>query len=259
MVAEKKVALVTGGGQGIGEAICKRLAADGFAVSVADLKMENAVKVASEIKENGGTAIAVEVDVANRDSVFAAVEKTATELEGFDVIVNNAGVAQPSPIESITQEQYEFTFQINVAGVLWGIQAASEKFKELGHGGRIISASSQAGVVGNPDLALYCGSKFAVRGITQTAARDLAKYGINVTAFAPGIVKTPMMFSVAHDVAQAAGESDEWGMQQFAQHVTQGRLSEPEEVAAGVAFLAGPDSAVMTGQTLVIDGGMAFH
>ncbi|WP_319204774.1 (S)-acetoin forming diacetyl reductase [uncultured Ilyobacter sp.] len=259
MTENKKVALVTGGGQGIGEAICKRLAKDGFAVSVTDLKLENAERVAKEINENGGKAIALQVDVASRDSIFAAVDKTAEELGDFNVIVNNAGVAQPSPIDTITPEQYEFIFNINVAGVLWGIQAASIKFKELGHGGRIISASSQAGVVGNPELALYCGSKFAVRGITQTAAKDLAQFGINVTAFAPGIVKTPMMYGVAHDVAQAAGESDEWGMEQFAQHVTQGRLSEPEEVAAGVSFLAGPDSEIMTGQTLVIDGGMAFQ
>lgn len=259
MAEKKKVALVTGGGQGIGEAICKRLSNDGFAVAVTDLKLENAEKVAKEINENGGKAIALAVNVANRDEIFAAVDKTVEQLGDFHVIVNNAGVAAPSPIDEITPESYEFVFNINVAGVLWGIQAAAMKLKELGHGGRIISASSQAGVQGNPELALYCGSKFAVRGMTQTAAKDLAKFGINVTAFAPGIVKTPMMFGVAHDLAVAAGESDEWGMQQFAQHVTQGRLSEPEEVAAGVSFLAGSDSEIMTGQTLIIDGGMAFN
>lgn len=259
MSESKKVAMVTGGGQGIGEAICKRLAEDGFAVSVTDLNLENAEKVANAINEAGGKAMALALNVADRDAVFAAVDKTTEELGDFNVIVNNAGVATPGPIDEVTEEGYKFLFDINVAGVLWGIQAASMKMKALGHGGRIISASSQAGVVGNPGLVLYCGSKFAVRGMTQTAARDLAPDGINVTAFAPGIVKTPMMFGVAHEVGQAAGESDEWGMQQFAQGITQGRLSEPEEIAAGVSFLAGPDSQVMTGQTLVIDGGMAFH
>lgn len=259
MKENKKVALVTGGGQGIGEAICKRLSKDGFAVSVADINIETADKVAKYINQNGGRAIALKVDVSKRDSVQTAVDMTAKELGGFDVMVNNAGVAPTSPIESITAEQFDHVFQINVAGVLWGIQAASKKFKELGHGGRIINATSQAGVVGNPSLALYCGSKFAVRGITQTAARDLAQYGINVNAFAPGIVKTPMMFAIAHEVGQAAGESDEWGMQTFAKNITQGRLSEAEEVAAGVSFLAGPDSEIMTGQTLIMDGGMVFH
>ena len=254
-----KVALVTGGGQGIGEAICKRLSADGFAVSVADLNLNTAERVANDINQNGGKAIALQMDVADRDSVFAAVDSTAKKLGGFDVIVNNAATAPTTPIDTISPEQFDKVFQVNVAGTIWGIQAASIKFKELGHGGRIINATSQAGVVGNPGLALYCGSKFAVRGITQTAARDLAQLGINVNAFAPGIVKTPMMYAIAHEVAEANGESDEWGMQTFAKNITQGRLSEPEEVAAGVSFLAGPDSAIMTGQTLLIDGGIQFH
>jgi meso-butanediol dehydrogenase/(S,S)-butanediol dehydrogenase/diacetyl reductase len=254
-----KVAMITGGGQGIGEAICKRLAKDGFAISVADINEENAGKVAESINQNGGKAIAIWVDVADRESVFAAVEKTASELGGFNVIVNNAGVGPMTPIDTITPEQFDRVYRINVAGVLWGIQAASKKFKELGHGGKIINATSQAGVVGNPGLALYSGTKFAIRGITQVAARDLAEQGITANAYAPGIVKTPMMFGIAHEVGQQAGESDEWGMQTFTKNIALGRLSEPEEVAAGVSFLAGPDSDCMTGQTLIVDGGMQFH
>ncbi|WP_435236020.1 (S)-acetoin forming diacetyl reductase [Psychromonas sp. PT13] len=254
-----KVAMVTGGGQGIGEAICKRLAKDGFAVSVTDLNYENAQKVASDINNNGGKAIAVRVDVADRESVFAAVEETSTKLDEFNVIVNNAGVGPTTPIDTITPEQFDKVYRINVSGVLWGIQAAHKKFKALGHGGKIINATSQAGVVGNPDLALYSGTKFAVRGITQVAARDLAKEGITANAYAPGIVKTPMMFGIAHEVGQQAGESDEWGMQTFAKSIALGRLSETEDVAAVVSFLAGPDSNYVTGQTLIVDGGMQFH
>ena len=124
-----KVAMVTGGGQGIGEAICKRLAKDGFSVSVADLNYENANKVAEDIRNDGGKAIAIKVDVADREGVFAAVEKTTNELDGFDVIVNNAGVGPTTPIDTITPEQFDKVYRINVAGVLWGIQAAHEKFK----------------------------------------------------------------------------------------------------------------------------------
>lgn len=255
----KKVALVTGAGQGIGAAIAKRLSNDGFKVAVSDLNLENAEKVAREINENGGEAIAIQLDVTSRDEVFAAVERTTKELGDFNVMVNNAGVAFPTPIDTLTQKDYDLTFNVNVTGVLWGIQAASLKMKELGHGGRIISATSQAGILGNPGLALYCASKFAVRGLTQTAARDLAKDGINVTAYAPGIVGTPMFLGVAHDLAEAAGQPDEWGINQFAVNVAQGRITEPEEIAAGVSFLAGPDSEVMVGQTLVIDGGMVFN
>ena len=159
-----KVAMITGGGQGIGEAISKRLARDGFAVAVADLNKVTAGTVADAINRDGGRAIAVPVDVADRDGVFAAVEDSAAQLGGFDVIVNNAGVGPTTPIDTITPEQFDAVYRINVAGVLWGTQAAHKKFKELGHGGKIINATSQAGVVGNPGLALYSGTKFAIRG-----------------------------------------------------------------------------------------------
>ncbi|WP_369956421.1 (S)-acetoin forming diacetyl reductase [Levilactobacillus brevis] len=259
MASNGKVAMVTGGGQGIGEAISKRLANDGFAVAIADLNLDNANKVVSDIEAAGGKAVAVKTDVSDRDSVFAAVNEAADKLGGFDVIVNNAGLGPTTPIDTITQEQFDTVYHVNVGGVLWGIQAAHAKFEELGHGGKIISATSQAGVVGNPNLALYSGTKFAIRGVTQVAARDLAAEGITVNAYAPGIVKTPMMFDIAHKVGQNAGKDDEWGMQTFSKDIALGRLSEPEDVANGVAFLAGPDSNYITGQTLEVDGGMQFH
>ncbi|MEV7648383.1 SDR family NAD(P)-dependent oxidoreductase [Arthrobacter sp. NPDC089319] len=179
-----KVALVTGGGQGIGQAIAERLHADGFEVATADLNTESAGKVAAKLGGKAGGAISVPVNVAVRDSVFAAVEQTVSELGGLDVIVNNAGIAPQSPIEDITPESIAKIFSINFNGVVWGIQAATKAFKELGHGGKIISAASQAGHVGNPGIALYSATKFAVRGLTQTAARDLAQYGITVNTYA---------------------------------------------------------------------------
>jgi meso-butanediol dehydrogenase/(S,S)-butanediol dehydrogenase/diacetyl reductase len=179
-------------------------------------------------------------------------------LGGLDVVINNAGVAPTTLIETITPEIYRKTFDINVGGVLWGIQAAVKTFKELGHGGKIISACSQAGHVGNPGLAIYCGSKFAVRGITQTAARDLAPFGITVNAYCPGIVNTPMMQKIAQDVADNAGKPFDWGMEQFTTGIALQRMSEPSDVAALVSYLAGPDFDYMTGQSVLIDGGMVF-
>lgn len=191
--------------------------------------------------------------------MFKAVSQVSEQLGGFDVLVNNAGLGPTTPIETITPEQFDKVYHVNVAGPLWGIQAAVAQFEKLNHGGKIINATSQAGVVGNPNLALYSGTKFAVRGITQVAARDLADKGITVNAYAPGIVKTPMMMDIAHQVGQNAGKDDEWGMQQFAKDITLKRLSEPEDVAAAVAFLAGPDSNYVTGQTIIVDGGMQFQ
>ncbi len=254
-----KVALVTGAGQGIGQAIAERLAKDGFSVALVGRHLDKVQKVADEINGNGGKALAIKADVSDRNQVFAAVEETVEKFGDFNVIVNNAGLGPTTPIDTITPDDFEWVYKVNVGGVLWGTQAAHKAFKELGHGGKIINATSQAGVVGNPNLALYVGTKFAIRGITQTTARDLASEDITVNAFAPGIVKTPMMFDIAHEVGQNAGKSDEWGMSTFSDGIALGRLSEPEDVANAVAFLAGPDSNYVTGQTLIVDGGMQFQ
>jgi meso-butanediol dehydrogenase/(S,S)-butanediol dehydrogenase/diacetyl reductase len=254
-----KVALITGGGQGIGQAIAERLHADGFRVAIADLNIDSAEQVAKKLGGKAGGAIAIQVDVADRASVFEAVDHAMTELDGFDVIINNAGVAPPSPIEEITPESIQKLFSINFNGVVWGTQAATQAFKKLGHGGKIISAASQAGHVGNPGIALYSATKFAVRGFTQTAARDLAKYGITVNTYAPGIVRTPLMEDLAKKTAKAAGKPEAWGWEQFTKGIALGRLSEPSEVAGIVSFLAGPDSNYITGQSILVDGGMVFN
>jgi meso-butanediol dehydrogenase/(S,S)-butanediol dehydrogenase/diacetyl reductase len=254
-----RVALVTGAGQGIGAAIARRLAQDGFAVAVSDYNAQTAQQVADQIVSAGGNAIALQADVAQRDQVFRAVEEARQRLGGFDVIVNNAGVAPSTPIAEITEEVVDKVYNINVKGVIWGIQAAVQAFAAEGRGGKIINACSQAGHTGNPELAVYSSSKFAVRGLTQTAARDLASAGITVNAFCPGIVKTPMWEAIDRQISAAAGQPEGYGTQEFAKRITLGRLSEPEDVAACVAFLAGPDSDYMTGQSLLIDGGMVFN
>lgn len=255
----KKVAFVTGSGQGIGKAIAQRLSKDGFSIAIANLTEEKGKKVADEINNDGGEAIFVQVDVSDRDQMFNAMNETVKHFGDLNVVVNNAGVGPTTPIDTITPDQFNFVYKTNVASVIWGTQAAKQQFEKLGHGGKIINATSQAGVVGNPNLALYSGSKFAIRGITQSTARDLAPLDITVNAFAPGIVKTPMMMDIAHQVAQNANEDDEWGMKTFSKDIALGRLAESSDIANGVAFLAGKDSDYITGQTLELDGGMQFH
>ena len=252
-----KVAYVTGAGQGIGLSIAERLVKDGFKVGVVDYNLETATAAAEKL--GADNAVAIKADVSKRDEVYAAMAKVVETFGDLNVVVNNAGIAPTTPINTVTPEQFEAVYGVNVGGVLWGTQAAEENFKKLGHGGKIINATSQAGVVGNPNLMLYSSSKFAVRGMTQIAARDLAEAGITVNAYAPGIVRTPMMMDIAHQVGKNAGKDDEWGMQTFAKDITMKRLSEPEDVSNVVGFLAGPDSDYITGQTIIVDGGMQFH
>lgn len=254
-----KVALVVGAGQGIGRAAAERLHADGFKVAIGDFNNETANEVADVLGGKDAGAVAVYVNATDRDSVFAAVDETVKELGGFDVIINNAGIAPQVSVEDATEEDFDTIFGLNVKGVLWGIQAATAKLKELGHGGKIISAASQAGHKGNQGIPLYSATKFAVRGLSQTAARDLAQYGITVNTYAPGIVRTPLMEKLAKDTADAAGESEEWGWKQFSKDISLGRLSDPEDVANVISFLSGSDSDYITGQSIIVDGGMVFN
>ena len=152
---QQEVAFVTGAAQGIGEAIARRLAKDGFAVAVADMNTDKAQAVADSINQSDGRAMAVTLNVTDRVQVRSAVEKTATTLGDFNVIVNNAGLGPTTPIESITPELFDKVYHVNVAGTIWGMQAAVQAFRDRGHGGKIINATSQAGVVCNPNLMLY--------------------------------------------------------------------------------------------------------
>lgn len=254
-----KVALVTGGGRGIGQAAVERLYADGFKVAIADINLEAADQLADQLGGENHGAIAIAVDVADRDSVFAAVDQARTRLHGFDVIVNNAGIAPTSPIEDITPASIEKLFSINFNGVVWGVQAAAKTLRELGHGGKIISAASQAGHEGNPGIALYSATKFAIRGFSQTAAKDLAQHDITVNTYAPGIVRTPLMAELAQRIAREANQPEEWGWAQFTSGIALKRISEPVDVARVISFLAGPDSDYITGQSIVVDGGMVFN
>lgn len=260
----KKVAVVTGAAQGIGFSIAQRLFNDGFNVAVVDYNYEGAQEAAAKLNKEGQEAAAYKADVSNRDEVFKVLGEVVNHFGDLNVLVNNAGLGPMTPIETVTPEQFNQVVGVNVGGVFWGIQAALEQFEKLGHGGKIINATSQAGVEGNAGLSLYSSTKFAVRGLTQVAARDLAEKGITVNAFAPGIVETPMMKGIAVKLAAVKlakenNQPEEWGWKQFSDQITLKRLSKPEDVANVVGFLASSDSDYITGQTIIVDGGMRFH
>ncbi|BGE81199.1 MULTISPECIES: (S)-acetoin forming diacetyl reductase [Staphylococcus] len=255
----KKVAVVTGAAQGIGFKIAERLFKDGFSVALVDFNEEGAKKAAASLKAEGQEAVAFKADVSDRENVFNVLRGVVEHFGEFNVLVNNAGLGPMTPIDTVTPEQFSQVIGVNIGGVFWGIQAALEQFEKLGHGGKIINATSQAGVEGNKGLSLYSSTKFAVRGLTQVAARDLAEKGITVNAYAPGIVETPMMEGIAIKLAKENNQPEEWGWKQFTDQITLKRLSKPEDVANVVSFLAGSDSDYITGQTIIVDGGMRFH
>jgi NADP-dependent 3-hydroxy acid dehydrogenase YdfG len=171
-----KVALVTGSGQGIGRAIALRLASDGADVAIVDVTDGKMKAVADEVRGTGRKATIFKADVSKRDDVYAAIDHAEKELGGFDIMINNAGIAQVQPLSDVTPEEVEKILKVNVEGVLWGIQAAAKKFKERKQKGKIISASSIAGHDGFEMLGVYSATKFAVRALTQAAAKEFAQF-----------------------------------------------------------------------------------
>lgn len=260
-MSQNKVALVTGAGQGIGRGIALKLAADGFDIAVADLPFqeEKAKGVVAEIEELGRKAIFVSADVSKRDEVVAAVDTAAKELGSFDVMVNNAGIAQVKPLLEITEEELNKIFTINVNSAVFGMQAAAAKFIELGIKGRIISAASIASIKGFPILGAYSASKFAVRGLTQVAAQELSTHGITVNAYAPGIVGTGMWDLIDEKLSEINGKPRGVNLQENVDSIQLGRIETPEDVAGVVSFFAGDNAAYVTGQVLLVDGGMLYN
>ncbi|MFP1857812.1 acetoin reductase [Lonsdalea quercina] len=254
-----KVALVTGAGQGIGRGIALRLAKDGADIALVDVKDDKIKSVAEEIHALGRQATTFKADISVREEVFAAVDFAEKELNGFDIIVNNAGISQTKNLLSVTKEDVERIFQINVQGTLWGIQAAATKFKARKQKGKIINASSIAGHEGFALLGVYSATKFSVRALTQAAAKELASFGITVNAYCPGVVGTDMWIEIDKRMAEETGAPIGATYKKYVDGIALGRAETPEDVAAFVSFLASPDSDYMTGQAPLIDGGLLFN
>ncbi len=259
MTIEGKVVLVTGAGQGIGRAIALRLANDGANIALVDVKDDKLKAVADEVKAAGRKATTFVADVTRRDEVYAAVDHAEKELGGFDVIVNNAGISQVQALADVTPEEVGTILKVNVEGVLWGIQAAAKKFRERKQKGKIISASSIAGHDGFALLGVYSATKFAVRALTQAAAQEFASDGITVNAYCPGIVGTDMWVEIDRRFAEITGAEVGATYKKYVEGIALGRAQTPEDVAAFVSFLAGPDSDYMTGQAPLIDGGLVYR
>ena len=254
-------AVVTGAASGIGRAIAAGLAADGFSVVVADLDEANGRAAAKEIAAaNQGRAIFQRVDVTDRTSVSAAIDACTRQFGSIKVMVNNAGFNKPEPFLEASEAIWHKIMDVNALGVMIGIQEAAKAMIAAGTKGKIINTASIAGRTGYADFAPYCASKFAVVALTHAGARALAGKGITVNAFAPGVVATPLWEQLDKDlmamgVSSAPGEA----MENFSSSILLGRVAQPGDVVGTVRFLASPASDYMTGQVLMIDGGMILQ
>jgi 3-oxoacyl-[acyl-carrier protein] reductase len=239
---EGKIALVTGGSRGIGAAIAKRLATDGAKVAITYAKgADAAASVVKEIETAGGKAIAIQADATDAKAGKAAVEKTVATFGGLDVLVNNAGTAIPKTFEETTLEELDRVLDVNVRGVFIATQAA---LKHMKHGGRIIMIGSCLGErVMTPGLVPYSATKGAVKIFTQALSRELGSRGITVNNVQPGPIDT--------ELNPATGE---WAEPQKAATAL-GRYGHVDEIAAMVAFVAGPESSYISGASLTVDGG----
>ena len=239
---EGKIALITGGSRGIGAAIAKRLATDGADVAITYSKgADAAASVVKEIERAGRKAIAIQADAADAEAVKAAVEKTVATLGGLDVLVNNAGTAIPKKFEETTLEEMDRMIDINIRGAFVATQAALKHMKD---GGRIIMIGSCVGErMMTPGLVPYSATKGAVKMFTQGLSREVGNRGITVNNIQPGPIDT--------ELNPAAGE---WAAPQKA-NTALNRYGSVDDVAALVAFVAGPEASYITGANLTVDGG----
>jgi meso-butanediol dehydrogenase / (S,S)-butanediol dehydrogenase / diacetyl reductase len=254
-------AIITGAASGIGRAIAAGLAADGFSIVIADLDEPNGRATADDIAaSNQGRAIFQRVDVTDRTSVSAAIDACMRQFGSIKVMVNNAGFNKPEPFLEASEAIWHKIMDVNALGVMIGIQEAAKAMIAAGTKGKIINTASIAGRTGYPDFAPYCASKFAVVALTHAGARALAAKGITVNAFAPGVVATPLWQQLDKDLmAMGASSAPGEAMESFSSSILLGRVAQPADVVGTVRFLASPASDYMTGQVLMIDGGMILQ
>lgn len=243
-----KIALITGGGTGIGAASARRLAADGWSVAITGRRLAPIAAVAEEI---GG--LAIQADQSSEDDCGRAVAETLERFGRIDAVVLNAGIEAFGSAEEVDLDEWHSVMQVNVDGVLLFTRAALPALRTTT--GSIVVVSSVAGLASGPHYAAYVTSKTAVLGLVRSLAVDLGADGIRVNALCPGWVGTEMSDREVAELAEGLGTNEDAARARLVEHLPLARMADPAEIAGCVAFLAGPDSSFMTGANLVVDGG----
>lgn len=247
-----KSALITGGARGIGLAFARAYVAEGARVALADIDGARASAAARDI---GRAAVAVEIDVTRQDSLDAAVARTVDALGQIDVLINNAAIFTAAPVTEITRDDYARAFDVNVAGTLFTLQAVARHMIDRGIHGRIINMASQAGRRGEPLVAVYCATKAAVISLTQSAALNLIRHGINVNAISPGVVDGEHWDGVDAFFAKYEGKAPGQKKAEVDAAVPYGRMGVAEDLTGMAVFLASDEARYVVGQTYNVDGG----
>ncbi|MDP2936946.1 MAG: beta-ketoacyl-ACP reductase [Dehalococcoidia bacterium] len=242
-----KVAIVTGSGRGIGRAVAMAFASEGAKVTIAELDLEPAEEVVNEIKSRGGLAIAVPTDVTNRESVKKTVETTIKEFGQVDILVNNAGILRLNMLQKMTEDQWDAVLNTHLKGTFNCTQAVSTHMIERKYG-KVINVVSRAGIQGTIGQINYGSAKGGMLGFTKSAAKELARYNINVNAISPGAA-TRMTEKIRTDPKLG---------QVYLEQIPLRRWAEPEEIAPAFVFLASDEASYITGQVLCVDGGLTM-
>ncbi len=244
MRLQAKVALVTGGAQGIGRQICISFAREGADIVVGDVNLEQAMKTRQEIEALGRNAEAVKLDVTNYSEVQNTVNKILDKFKKIDILINNAGITRDNLILKMSVEEWEAVIRVNLTGTFYCTKAVSRVMLKQ-RAGKIINIASIIGLIGNLGQANYSASKAGIIALTKTTARELASRNINVNAVAPGFIQTQMTESLPEDIKA-----------RMLTRIPMARFGNPEDVASVCLFLASGESDYVTGQTIVVDGGM---
>jgi meso-butanediol dehydrogenase / (S,S)-butanediol dehydrogenase / diacetyl reductase len=261
---EGRAVIVTGAARGIGRAIAEALVIEGANVAFADIDdavKETALRAADDNRKGGssGRTLGIVVDVADRRSFRSMIDEVVKTFGRLDVTFNNAGVNKPMGLLDVTEDNFNWITKVNTLGVLIGMQETAKQMISEGHGGKIINTASVASRQGFANNAAYCASKFGVLAFIQSGARELAKHDITVNGFAPGVVDTPLWRQIDKDL-MAMGTTQREG-QAFAEYsagILRGRPATPADLVGTTTFLASSDSDYMTGQLIMIDGGMVL-